>query len=36
MLIKSHSIVYIPISVAIAMDGGITEPNEKDEEALCS
>ena len=36
MLINtSFSIVYIATSVAIAMGGGITEPDEKDEEAIC-
>lgn len=36
MVIKSLSIIYIDISVVIAMGGGIAEPNEKDEETICS
>lgn len=36
MLIKSFSIIYITIPVTIAMGRGITEPDEKDEETICS
>ena len=36
MIIKSFSITYITTPVTIAMGRGITEPDEKDEETICS